>query len=315
MKAKDFSADIQKDWCAGCGDYGILNALEKAVAELTIAKHRLAVFGGIGCSGKTPYYLDTNGIHCLHGRVLPFATGAKLANPELTVIAVGGDGDGLGIGAGHFVSAGRRNLDITYLLFNNGVYGLTKGQAAPTLRQGEQTKVMAQASMQNHINPLTLALTSGFSWIARGYAYDTQQLSILIQDAIKHKGSSFIEILQPCPVYNDLNTRQWYEHCETTKLPRLYTLQNDSCDPYVPPGANESLREQKLTQCIIKAQEWNEHIPVGLFYHDDGRVEFTQQIGLQQPAYKNLPPANQPVTDKNNKNCFDMQKLFSALSI
>jgi 2-oxoglutarate ferredoxin oxidoreductase subunit beta len=134
LNFRDYESDRANDWCAGCGDHGILRALEKALAGLEMPLDEVAVFGGIGCSGKTPYYLNTFGIHTLHGRVLSFATGAKLANPELNVIAVGGDGDALSIGAGHFVNSGRRNLNLTYIMFNNGVYGLTKGQAAPTHR-------------------------------------------------------------------------------------------------------------------------------------------------------------------------------------
>ena len=315
MKSKDYSADIQNDWCAGCGDHGILNAMEKAFAELELAKHQIAVFGGIGCSGKTPYYLDTNGIHTLHGRVLPFATGAKLANPELTVIAVGGDGDGLGIGAGHFANAGRRNLDITYLLFNNGVYGLTKGQASPTLRQGEKTKAMPSPSIQNHLNPIMLALTSGFTWIARGYAYDTHQLSSLIQDAITHKGSSFLEILQPCPVYNDLHDKQWYEQCELTKSPRIYSLMDEGYDPFVPLHAEKKVHDQKFTECIMKSLEWDERIPVGLFFHDTNSDELIEQVSRQQSFYQILPPAKQPVVDNNNQNKINLQSIFNRLII
>lgn len=315
MKPKDYSVDVQNDWCAGCGDHGILNALEKAFAELELPKHQIALFGGIGCSGKTPYYLDTNGIHSLHGRVLPFATGAKLANPELTVIAVGGDGDGLGIGAGHFANAGRRNLDLTYLLFNNGVYGLTKGQAAPTIRQGEKTRGMTQASIQRHLNPILLALTSGFTWLGRSYAYDTHQLSSLIQSAINHKGSAFLEILQPCPVYNDLLDKQWYEHCEITMQPRLYSLTSENYDPYIPSDAETAIRDQKLMQCIQKAQEWGEQIPLGLFFCDQSCPELTQLISEQQPFYTSRPPARQPALDENNQNKLDLASIFEKLVI
>lgn len=315
MKSKDYMADVQNDWCAGCGDHGILNAMEKAFAELELAKDHIAIFGGIGCSGKTPYYLDTNGIHTLHGRVLPFATGAKLANPELTVIAVGGDGDGLGIGAGHFANAGRRNLDITYLLYNNGVYGLTKGQASPTLRQGEQTKAMPQPTMQNDLNPLMLALTAGFTWIARGYAYDIHQLSSLIQNAIQHKGSSFLEILQPCPVYNNLHDKQWYEDNGITDYPRIYSLEDEDYDAVVPEDANKSLRDKKFTESVMKSLEWGERIPTGLIYADKNRDELTEQIITQQPFYQTLPPAKQPIINKNNQNKIDLKDIYKELMI
>jgi pyruvate/2-oxoacid:ferredoxin oxidoreductase beta subunit len=174
---KDYQVEHANDWCPGCGDFGILNAVQHALAALHLWPHQVAIFGGIGCSGKAVYYLPTYGVHTLHGRVLPYATGAKLANPELTVIAVGGDGDGLGIGAGHFVNTGRRNIDVTYILFNNEVYGLTKGQAAPTLPLAVQTKSLPEPTIQGGVNPLMLALASGYTWIGRGYAYHVRHLS------------------------------------------------------------------------------------------------------------------------------------------
>ena len=154
---KDYHVDYPNDWCPGCGDFGILSAVQQALAALRLLPHQVSIFGGIGCSGKAVYYLPTYGIHTLHGRVLPYATGAKLANPDLTVIAIGGDGDGLGIGAGHFVNSGRRNLDLTYILFNNAIYGLTKGQAAPTLPLGSQTKSLPEPTIQGAVNPLMLS--------------------------------------------------------------------------------------------------------------------------------------------------------------
>jgi 2-oxoglutarate ferredoxin oxidoreductase subunit beta len=315
MRHKDFEADFDNDWCAGCGDFGILRAMEKAFAELGLEKHQVAVFGGIGCSGKTPYYLDVNGIHTLHGRVLPFATGAKLAKQELTVIAVGGDGDGLGIGAGHFVNTGRRNLDITYLLFNNEVYGLTKGQAAPTIRQGEKTKAMTKSSIQTHINPIMLALTAGFTWIGRGYAYHLDQLSALIQDAIRHRGSAFVEILQPCPVYNDLHDKQWYEQSDISHQPRLYPLEDEGFDPVIPENANHIIREEKFAQCVNKAHEWGERIPVGLFYHDLSAVEFTHQLGQQTASHLKNPAARQRLLDNKKHSKVDIQYLTRKLVI
>ena len=314
MKAKNFAADIENDWCAGCGDHGILHAMEKAFAALELQKHDIAVFGGIGCSGKTPYYLDTNGIHTLHGRVLPFATGAKLANPELTVIAVGGDGDGLGIGAGHFANAGRRNLDITYLLYNNGVYGLTKGQASPTLRQGEQTRAMPEPGIQTDLNPIMLALTSGFTWIARGYAYDIHQLSSLIQSAINHRGSAFLEILQPCPVYNNLHDKKWYEEKGISDYPRLYSLQQENYDAVIQADADNHTRDEKFAQCMMKAREWNERIPTGLFYQDLQTKEMTQQISERQSFYPTLSPAKQPVIE-NNKYTVNINELISRVKL
>lgn len=315
MRAKDFESDMQNDWCAGCGDYGILRALEKAFAELQLKKEHVAVFGGIGCSGKTPYYLDVNGIHTLHGRLLPFATGAKLANPELTVIGVGGDGDGLGIGAGHFVNAGRRNVDITYLLYNNEVYGLTKGQASPTIRPGEKTKVMAAESIQGYINPTMVALTAGFTWVGRGYAYHIQQLSALIQSAISHKGSAFLEILQPCPVYNDLHDKVWFEQLGSNEQSRLYALADEDYDPYVPVDADDGVRTSKFLQCVEKSHEWGERIPIGLFYCDPSAMEFTQRLRSQHPCYPDIPPAKQPLADPGTNARLDMSSLLGKFAI
>src|ERR671921_191510 len=191
LKLSDYKTDVHNDWCPGCGDFGILNAIQMALADLQIPPYRTTIFSGIGCSGKTPHFIKTYGIHTLHGRVLPFAQGAKLANPELEVIAVGGDGDGLGIGAGHFVSAGRRNVDMVYIIFNNAVYGLTKGQAAPTLKLGMKTKSLAQPNVNNSVNPIALALVAGFTFLARGYSYDVR----LIMTSIQGNGSKDWTIL------------------------------------------------------------------------------------------------------------------------
>src|SRR4029077_4783057 len=177
-----------------------------ALAEMEVPRDKAAIFSGVGCSGKTSHFVNVYGVHTLHGRVLTFAQGAKLANPEMTIIAAGGDGDGLGIGAGHFVSAGRRNVDMAYIVFNNGVYGLTKGQAAPTLKLGMKTKSLAQPNVNNSVNPISLALVSGFTFIARGYSYDVRHLKELIRRAIEHKGLAYLDVLQPCPTYNDINT-------------------------------------------------------------------------------------------------------------
>jgi 2-oxoglutarate ferredoxin oxidoreductase subunit beta len=229
LKLADYKAEKQPDWCPGCGDYGILSALQMALFELKRDPSQTAVFSGIGCSAKTPHYLNVYGVHTLHGRVLPVAQGAKLANPHLTVVAVGGDGDGLGIGAGHFVAAGRRNVDMLYILYDNEVYGLTKGQAGPTLGLWEKTKSLPKPNPQSRLNPLLLAFAAGYTWIGRGYAYDVKGLKELIKEGITHKGLAFLHVLQPCPTYNDLHTKEWF-------APRLYRLQEEGYDPHVPEG-------------------------------------------------------------------------------
>src|SRR5256714_6887665 len=232
----DYKTAVHNDWCPGCGDFGIVNAIQMALAEMEIPKDKAAIFSGVGCSGKTSHFVNVYGIHTLHGRVLTFAQGAKLANPGMTIIAAGGDGDGLGIGAGHFVSAGRRNVDMTYIIFDNGVYGLTKGQAAPTLKLGMKTKSLPQPNVNNSVNPIALALVSGFTFIARGYSYDVRHLKDLIRKAVEHKGLAFLDILQPCPTYNDINTKEWFQGLDNVdpetgkQMPRTYKLEDTEYD-------------------------------------------------------------------------------------
>src|SRR4029078_6139033 len=188
LKLAEYKTTVHNDWCAGCGDFGILNAIQMALHEMQIPRHRAAVFSGIGCSGKTPHFINTYGVHTLHGRVLTFAQCVKFDNPDLEIIAWGGDGDGLGIGAGHFVGAGRKNVDIPYILFNNAVYGLTKGQASPTLKLGMKTKSLSQPNSNSSVNPISLALVAGYTFIARSYSYDVRHLRDVIRKAIQHNG-------------------------------------------------------------------------------------------------------------------------------
>src|SRR5881296_4661969 len=162
LSIKDYKSDLHNDWCPGCGDFGILTGIQMALAQLQLDPDKVAVFSGIGCSGKTTHYINAYGFHTLHGRVLTVATGGRLSNTSLTVIALGGDGDGYGIGAGYFVNSGRRNLNFTYLVFNNGVYGLTKGQASPTLAKGKRTKSMPEQAIQDGINPIAMAIAAGY---------------------------------------------------------------------------------------------------------------------------------------------------------
>jgi 2-oxoglutarate ferredoxin oxidoreductase subunit beta len=197
VTAKDFKNDAHNDWCPGCGDFGILSSLHQAFAQLQLAPWRVTVVSGVGCSSKTPHFVNTYGIHTLHGRVLPFALGAKMANPEIEVVAVGGDGDGYGIGAAHFVHAGRRNIDLAYIVFNNEVYGLTKGQASPTLKLGEQPKSLPLPNVNDGVNPLAMALSAGYTFIARSYAFSGAHLTKTIMRAIEHKGMALVDVLQP----------------------------------------------------------------------------------------------------------------------
>ncbi len=267
FKIKDFKAEIHNDWCPGCGDFGILTALQMALVKLQRPPHRVAVVSGIGCSGKTPHYMQTYAFHTLHGRAMPSVTGLKLANPGLTVIGVGGDGDAYGIGAGHFVNGGRRNLDITYIVFNNDVYALTKGQASPTIQKGLKTKSMAEESIMEALNPVALALACGYTFVGRGYALDVKSLTELIAQGIEHRGSTLIDVLQTCPTYNDLHTKSWYEGKKPDQQGRspLYRLDQTDYDPVVHDPSNRQEIAQKKAQAIL-ASEQADRIPLGVIY-------------------------------------------------
>jgi 2-oxoglutarate/2-oxoacid ferredoxin oxidoreductase subunit beta len=315
-KLSDYKTEVHNDWCPGCGDFGILNAIQMSLSELKISPHNTALFSGIGCSGKTPHFIHTYGIHTLHGRVLPFAQGAKLSNPNLKIIAVGGDGDGLGIGSGHFVNSGRRNVDITYIIYNNGVYGLTKGQAAPTLKLGMKTKSLPQPNMNDSINPISLALISGFTFIARGYSYDVKHLKETIKKGILHKGLSFIDVLQPCPTYNDINTKEWYQSYEidkpnpSIKIPKIYKLEDENYNGIVD---NENEISDKISLAIQKSREWGKRIPIGVFYQNDKAITYGERIENRIENYLSSPPATQIINDKDGNTIANIDKHLEKL--
>src|ERR671923_138947 len=318
LKLADYKTDVHNDWCPGCGDFGILNAIQMALFDLQIPSHRAAIFSGIGCSGKTPHFIHTYGIHTLHGRVLPFAQGAKLSNPELEILAVGGDGDGLGIGAGHFVGAGRRNVDMVYIIFNNAVYGLTKGQASPTLKLGMKTKSLPQPNVNNSVNPIALALVSGFTFLARGYSYDVRHLKDLIKKAMAHKGLAFIDVLQPCPTYNDINTKEWFQgldniNPETGKhMPRTYKLEETGYDAIIH-EPNEI--NTKMAHVIEKSNEWGEKIPIGVFYQNEHIPTYQERIVARIPNYIDSAPAIQQIADTNGKPITTIDRLLGDLKV
>ena len=203
LKPSDFASDQEIRWCPGCGDYAILKAVQKCLAELNADKSKTVFVSGIGCSSRLPYYMSTYGFHTIHGRAPAFATGIKITNPELDVWIVTGDGDGLSIGGNHLIHILRRNLDCQILLFNNEVYGLTKGQASPTSRRGTVSPSTPYGSHDRPLSACELALGSGATFVARGVDTSVKQLVPIMIAAKKHKGSSFIEIYQNCVVYND----------------------------------------------------------------------------------------------------------------
>jgi len=318
LKLIDYKTEVHNDWCAGCGDFGILNAIQMALADMQIPNHAAAIFSGIGCSGKTPHFINTYGIHTLHGRVLPFAQGAKLSNPSLEIIAVGGDGDGLGIGAGHFVSAGRRNVDLLYIIFDNGVYGLTKGQASPTLKLGLKTKSLPQPNANNSVNPISLALISGFTFVARGYSYEVRHLKELIKKAVLHKGLAFLDVLQPCPTYNDINTKEWFQGSDNISLdtgkqiPRTYKLEDTGYDGTV--HSDDDLND-KMAKAIEKSNEWGDKIPIGVFYQNEHIPTFEDRIATRIDNYLAGPPAKQNISDGHKKTISDISGILEDLRI
>ncbi len=318
LKLTDYKTEVHNDWCAGCGDFGILSAIQMALADMQISKHAAAIFSGIGCSGKTPHFINTYGVHTLHGRVLPFAQGAKLSNPNMEIIAVGGDGDGLGIGAGHFVSAGRRNVDLLYIIFDNGVYGLTKGQASPTLKLGLKTKSLPQPNANNSVNPISLALIAGFTFIARGYSYEVRHLKDLIKKAIQHKGLAFLDVLQPCPTYNDINTKEWFQGMDNInpdtgrQIPRTYKLEETGYDGLV---HSDDEINNKMAKVVEKSNEWGDKIPIGIFYQNEHIPTFEDRIANRISNYRQSPPAKQSIADQQNKPISSISKLLDDLRI
>jgi 2-oxoglutarate ferredoxin oxidoreductase subunit beta len=240
---------LKPAWCPGCGNFGILKALNRALVEMEIEPHQVLLVSGIGQAGKLPHYTRGNVFNSLHGRPVPPAIGAKIANPELIVIAVSGDGDAYGEGGNHFLHAARRNHDITYLVHNNQIYGLTKGQASPTSDVGFITKTTPYGAA-SPVNPIALAIVSGASFVGRGFAGDIDHLSNLIKKGIAHRGFALIDILQPCVSFNHKNTFQWYRE-------RVYNLEDERYDP--------SDRKAALEKALM----WGERIPIGIIYEEN----------------------------------------------
>lgn len=200
---KDYKEDVHPIWCPGCGDFGVLTSLYTAFAAMNIDPENLVVVSGIGCSGRTAGFIKSYGFHVVHGRVLPVALGVKVANPKLEVIAVGGDGDGFAIGAGHIPHAARRNPGITYIIMDNSTYGLTKGSYSPTSPEGFKAGSTPYGSREPAINPLAMLISYEASWVGQGYSGKMKQMTQLTIDAIKHKGFSFLNIISPCIVFNN----------------------------------------------------------------------------------------------------------------
>ena len=250
VSIKDYG-EYETAWCPGCGNFSIIKAVKQALAARQLNPHEVLFVSGIGQAAKTPHYLNANVFNGLHGRSLPVATGAKCANPNLTVIVESGDGCNYGEGGNHLLAAIRRNIDVTILVHNNQVYGLTKGQASPTSAEGFVTKAQPGGAPSAPFNPITVAVAMRAGFVARGFAGMPDHLSELIQQGIAHRGLALIDVLQPCVSFNKINTFTWYkQRCEA--LPKTY-------DP------------TDWEQAIKVASEWGDKIPTGIMYRNDRR--------------------------------------------
>lgn len=214
LKPQDYKSETKPIWCPGCGDFGVLSSFYKAVSDLHLPPEQLVIASGIGCSGRFPAFCHAYGFHGVHGRVLPLATGIKMAHPELEVVAVGGDGDAFSIGMGHFPHAARRNVNITYIVMDNEIYGLTKGQPSPTSPIGMERKASPYGSVERPLNPLVLAFAGGATWIGRGFSSKPKDLTDLIKQAMQHKGFSFLQVYSPCVTFYDT-----YDHYKEVTKP------------------------------------------------------------------------------------------------
>lgn len=244
----DFKGKVDPDWCPGCGDFGVLASLKAALAELKIAPHNVVTISGIGCSSNLPGYVSTYGMHTLHGRALAVATGVQLANHNLHVIVTGGDGDGFGIGGNHFIHTMRRNVDLLYVAMDNQIYGLTTGQVSPTSRPGMKTKSTPFGNIEGPVNPISLALAAGATFVARGFSGEPRHLTELMKQGIMHRGFAFIDVFSPCVTYNHDNTYPWFKE-------RVKKLEQDAA--FNPADWNAAMQ---------KALLWGDEIPIGKFF-------------------------------------------------
>lgn len=260
LDIRTFDNDVEVTWCPGCADFAILKALKLALAELGIAPHEVLIVTGIGCGSKLPDYMNANGYLTIHGRPLAVATGAKLANPELHLVVVSGDGDSYAIGGNHLIHTCRRNPDLTHIVENNQIYGLTKGQYAPTSDKGFVSTTSPDGSIEMALNPMAIALAAGATFIARAFAGEPKHLAQIIAKGIRHRGYALIDVLQPCVTFNEVNTYDWYRQ-------RVYHLEEE-------PAYDPSDREAAWA----KAQEWGDRIPVGVLYQAQGVPTYEEQV-------------------------------------
>jgi 2-oxoglutarate ferredoxin oxidoreductase subunit beta len=273
VELKDFNTTAKPDWCPGCGDFGIQVAVKQALTNLQIEPHKVAYVSDIGCSGKIVHWVNVYGLHSLHGRALPAATGVKFANRDLTVLVDAGDGGGYGIGVGHLVHALRRNIDMTYLVHDNMVYGLTKGQMAPTSCKGYKSPSSPFGAIEEPLNPMAMALSLGATFVARASAGDAVHLTKILEEAIKHKGFALVDIFQPCVTFNKINTYAYFMQ-NTYNLDKL-----------------EGYDKHNFQMAMEKALEVTKY-PIGILYQTERPTYEDQDPGRAEVAAVNLPIDN-----------------------
>lgn len=275
---KDFRNKVKPNWCPGCGDFSVQAAMQRAAANVGLEPHELAVISGIGCSGRISGYINAYGLHGIHGRALPIAQGVKMANRELTVIASGGDGDGFAIGMGHTVHAIRRNIDITYIVMDNQIYGLTKGQTSPRSAVGFKTKSTPEGQIEAPVSILETALTAGATFVAQSFSSDLKGLTSLIEQGIQHKGFSLINVFSPCVTYNKVNTYDWFKE-NITDLSKI--------EGYDPSNRIEAM----------KALMEHNGLLTGLIYQDKERPPYEDRV----KNFKKEALAHQPMELSEDK--------------
>src|SRR5512139_482766 len=274
LSKKDLESDQDVRWCPGCGDYAILATVQRTLANLGATKENTVFVSGIGCSSRFPYYMNTYGFHTIHGRAPAVATGLKLANPKLDIWLVTGDGDGLSIGGNHLLHVLRRNVDLQILLFNNQIYGLTKGQYSPTSRFGSKSKSTPSGTIDHPVDPISFALGAGATFVARTVDVDAAHSQEMLQRAHEHRGTAFVEILQNCPVYND---NEWLEvEDRKTRTDAALVLEDGEPLVFGPKGARRGIRIVDGVPSVVSLRDDEDPRAAGVAIHREGH---------ESPAY------------------------------
>ncbi len=310
LKAKDYATSQDVRWCPGCGDYSILRQVQTVLADVKLDKNKIAFISGVGCSSRFPYYMDTYGLHSIHGRAPAFASGLKLANPDLSIWLITGDGDGLSIGANHMLHMLRRNFDVNILLFNNQIYGLTKGQYSPTSEQNKTTKSTPFGSLDHPINPLCFAMGAEATFIARSMDRDPKHLQAMIKRSHAHKGSSFLEIYQNCNIFNDGAFFTFTEK-DSKKTTCLFLTQDN---PLIFGENNEKgIRIDGLTPRIVDLTK-EAFSPDDLWIHDEFDIYKAQILNrfFDDPTADNTFPRPFGVVYETSRSCYE-EMLFQQL--